>query len=263
MIIWNGREVAPQKIKRIQLGERIIYIRRSKLSGEMEYEFDLESFTNGTSTARIESDLGFLLELASSPDMQLNVMSSDIAEASLMADVEMETELYVELTAPMKLNDPVIFVLETEAVAPTAAVCEMDETIPITFEAEANAPTTVGTKATETLGFNFDFVPEANAANSMPLEDEVTVFKLDAKAELKAANAADIDTEPVLILGIDSEMQASETISTEANFGTRIEIEAELWIKPGEWVYPVLKKGVLGITQALSTVQSGNIIKIF
>ena len=46
------------------------------------------------------------------------------------------------------------------------------------------------------------------------------------------------------------------------NFGTKIEMEAELWIKPGEWTNPVFKNRVLGITQALSTVQSGNIIKI-
>lgn len=262
MIIWNGREVAPQKIKRIQLGERIIYIRRSKLSGEMEYEFDLESFANGTSTARIESNLGFLLELASSPDMQLNVMSSDIAEASLMADVEMETELYVELTAPMKLNDPVIFVLETEAVAPTAAVCEMDETIPITFEAECVAPTTANTEQEEIINLGIELSPEANAADSVPLEDEATVFKLGAVAELKAANAANVDVEPAFILGIDSEMQAAGAALTEAFCGLKIEIEAELWIKPGEWISPVLKNNVLGITQAMSTIQSGSVIKI-
>ncbi|MBQ5327814.1 MAG: hypothetical protein J6J15_01355 [Oscillospiraceae bacterium] len=262
MIIWNGREIAPQKIKRIQLGEKIVYVRRSKMGIKTGFEFDFETDMKNAFSVPMETDMDFLFELASSPDMEVHIISSDVSEIDFSTEIEMEQELYVELTAPMKYDKPIVFVFETEAIAPKAAICETEEQIPIIFEVEANAPTTVGTKATETLGFNFDFVPEANAANSMPLEDEVTVFKLDAKAELKAANAADIDTESVLILGIDSEMQASETISTETNFGTRVEIEAELWIKPGEWVYPVLKKGVLGITQALSTVQSGNIIKI-
>ena len=262
MIVWNGHEVAPQKIKRIQLGDKIVYIRRSKMNGETEFELDMQALINNASSVPLETNIGFLFALASSPETELHVTASDVSGIDFNTEVEMEQELYVELTAPMKFDDPVIFVIETEAIVPKAAICETEEQIPIIFEAEANAPKTAKTDTSEEFEIDLDFAAEANAADSTPLKDEVAVFRLDAKAELKAASAANAYAESALILGIGSEAKAAGTVFTEANFGTKFEMEAELWIKPGEWTNPVLKNSVLGITQALSTIQNGNILRI-
>ncbi len=265
MIILNGKKVDPQKIKRIQLGNKIIFNRNqleALAESEIEFNLDLFSLLQKTSAVPLDNELGFLFELASSPETELHIITSDISEVDFDTDFEIDPELYVELTAPMKFDDPVIFVLETEAIVPKAAICETEEQIPIIFEAEANAPKTAKTDTSEKFEIDLDFAAEANAADSTPLKGEVAVFRLDAKAELKAASAANAYAESALILGIGSEAKAAETVFTEANFGTKFEMEAELWIKPGEWTNPVLKNSVLGITQALSTIQNGNILRI-
>ncbi|MBQ7875248.1 MAG: hypothetical protein IJ306_08865 [Oscillospiraceae bacterium] len=263
MIILNGREVYPQRIKRIQLGDKIIYLRRSKMTADMEFSFDLEALLNGVPTVPLESEIGFLLDIAAGPETELRVVASSASEIELGMETDIDAELYVELTAPMFFDDPVTFVLDTEAFAPQTAACEMDETVNIILEAEANAPAAVNTGQKEEILVDIGLLAEGNAADSALLEEEKIIFELSAEGELRAAETAAAEAQPEIVFDIESDLETPEALSLESFLGVEIDIEAELWIKPGEWIDPVLKNSVLGITQAFKTEQSGNILKIY
>ncbi len=263
MILLNGREIAPQKIKRIQLGNRTVYIRRSKMNTAEEFEFNLYSLLKETPTDSIENGIGFLLEIAKSPETELRFVSADIAKIDIPGKTDIGAELYVEITAPMIYDDPVVLVLDAETFSPEAAIFEMEETVPMVFEAEANSPTMMNTEKEEILDFKFEFFPEANSAGAVLAETDINVFKIGVRAEIRTAETAETEFKEDVCIGIDGEIRTAGTDFEKAFINIEIGIDAELWIKPGEWINPVLKNKVLGIEQALSTEKNGNVIKIY
>lgn len=263
MIIWNGREIAPQKIKRIQLGDKIVYVRRSKLGIKTGFEFDFETDMKNAFSVPMETDMGFVFALVSSPETELHVTASDISGIDFDTQFGTEQELYVELTSPMMLDEKVVFVMDPEVVSAKANVCKMNEELDFVFVPELNAPAAIGAGQEEIADFEIRLAAKAATADCDFLEKEFEVFGFGAEAEIRPAGTVLFEGTSEISAGICGEAKTAETVFSEAFCKIKIEIEAELWIKPGEWVYPVLKKRVLGITQALSTVQSGNIIKIF
>lgn len=263
MIVWNGYEIAPQKIKRIQLGNKIIYIRNSKLSADILSEIDFEAIVRNALTVPLEIGTGLAIEIAAASETQLHVVASDILDSDINTKTEMETELYVELTAPMVYDEPLVFVLDTEAISPETAVCEMDKTVPVIFEADGNAATTVSTGKTETLDFETEISSEGNAAETVQMEKDFETFDVEVFATVRAADSAVAEGKHEIVVQTKGELFSTEAVRSEGKLGIGIELEAELWIKPSNWIAPVLKNNVLGITQCIRAEQSGNILKIY
>lgn len=256
MIVKNGREVYPLRIKKILLGDKLIYYRSSKAEVEHELELDMEALLRGTPTVPVEMQGGYALTL--DPDMV--AVLSGLVEAKAPVDIDMETELYVHLTAPMYLTDPLNIVLNPEANAPATAPCEMDETLPIDFYALANAPTAIPCETEESV--DTDMEVEAKAADTARMDIEAGVL-MGIESEAKAAPSAVLDGGAESTVEPEGELSAPVSVPVTLTIGPVLEIEAELWIKPCEWTDPVLLNNVLGITQVMDAVQIGSTLKLY
>lgn len=257
MIIQNGHEVYPLRIKKILLGDKVIYYRSSKMDAEQEFAFDLESLVRGTPTVPVEMRGGYALGL----DAELHDVISGLSEAETPLDVDMDAELYVHLTAPMTLNDPLDITLNTEVNAPATAPCEMDETLPIDFCALANAPTAIPCETEESVGT--DVEAQAKAADTARMDTEADAVTVGFEGGANAAPSAVLVGEPTVLPEIDSDLTPAESALLVLPGDVTLEVEAELWIKPGEWTAPVLLNNVLGITQVMDAVQVGSTLKLY
>lgn len=259
MIVKNGREVYPLRIKKILLGDKLIYYRSSKAEVEHELELDMEALLRGTPTIPVEMRGGYALTF--DPDMV--AVLSGLAEAEAPLDMDMEAELYVHLTAPMYLTDPLNIVLNPDANAPATAPCEMDETLPIDFYALANAPTAIPCETEKSV--DTDMEVEAKAADTARMGIEAVVLDMGIESEAKAAPSAVLVGEPAVLPEIDSDLTPAESalLVLPGDVTLEVEVEAELWIKPGEWTAPVLLNNVLGITQVMDAVQVGSTLKLY
>lgn len=272
MIIKDGHEVYPLKVKRIYRGDRLVYYRKAKLEAENVLELDLEALLLGRPSAPIVGEIP--AEFFVGGDLE----AKDSAAAELNQGLEfcVEGELYVKNVSPMSEMPPLAVYFEAQAAAPTARAGEVDQPLDLALDGEAHAPAAAVMGLREDNGSDQQMVPlglvlegEAAGPAAASIEKDgqgVTpcfgpVFLVESEAA--APEAAPVDAEAVAVFSLEGGPDAAGAVGLDFPGGLTFEIEAELWAQPAQWTAPVLLNNVLGITQVMTAVQEGSILKLY
>lgn len=279
MIIKDGHEVYPLRVKRIYRGDRLVYYRKSKLEAENLLELDLEALLLGRPSAPVEGETPAEFSVGG----ELEAKDSAATEFTQGPEFRVEGELYVKNVSPMSELPPLSVFFEAQAAAPASTAGEANQPLDIVLDGEAHAPAAAVLGLREDNEADQQAVPldlvlagEAAGPDAAPIEKDgqgVTpgfgpVFLVESEANTAAA--APIETEEggaplgyVTEFTLEGVPNAAQAVGLDFPGGLTFEIEGELWAQPGQWTAPVLLNHVLGITQVMEAVQEGSILKLY
>lgn len=265
MIIKAGYEVYPLDVKRIYRGDRLVYYRQSKLAGENTLVLDLGALLSGRPSTPASG--GSAVQLSVTADL----LPREGAPAQTMPtlNVSVDGDLYVKETAPVSEMPPLSLYFESEAASPDAALLgKTGHPFTLQLDGAARAPDAVPASQSTPLGVALVGTPVGPAAAPIETAEagRATEFcpVLFTEAQAGASKALPV----VVVLPVDAIEVTGPVTRVAASAlhpfrALELLVEAELWIKPSQWISPVLRNNVLGVTQASKAIHEGSLLKIY
>lgn len=268
MIMKDGHEVNPLRVKRIYHGDRLLYFRKSPMVTEFLADLDLAAFMIDLSPAPVETDI----PSAFAVDGNLAAEDSAPSEFNKNVVLSVDGDLYVKNVAPMPQLPPMSVAINAQAASPPAASGDtVIRHLDLVASGEAHSPAAVAVgKQESALLFAVDF--EAAEADASPIETDEATAAADMKAAfwvggtVATGDIALVDIDPVALAAFAAHGQMNSVDATDLQHslcGLTFMVDAELWVTPLQWINPVLLNHVLGITQVAEAVQEGNILKLY